>query len=120
VIVGYVRDFFPRVVLSLPGHNGPVPIEFIVDTGFDGDLSLPAVLIGQVNASLSTTRVIRLADGSIQRRPYYEIRLDWDGEERLTEITALENSPLLGALLLDGFAVDMEMTPGGLVQIDRL
>ena len=120
MIVGYVRDYFPRVMLSLPGQNGPVSVEFIVDTGFDGDLSLPSELIRQMVASLSTTRIIRLADGSTQRRPYYELLMDWDGEERVTEITVLENTPLLGALLLGSFSVDMEMTTGGIVQIDRL
>jgi hypothetical protein len=97
-----------------------------------------------VNAAFSTERIIRLADGSQHRRPYYEILLDWVGEEHLTEITVLENSPLLGAVLLDGFSVQLsihaanvrnshfsgnhevrppirlEMTTGGAVQIERL
>ncbi len=103
MIHGYVRDYLPRILLSLPGHNGPVSVEFIVDTGFDGDLSLPAALLGQLDAAFSAERIIRLADGSIHRRPYYEILIDWDGEERLTEITVLENDPLLGALLLIRF-----------------
>jgi clan AA aspartic protease len=120
MIEGYVRDYLPRVTLLLPGHNGPVAVEFIVDTGFDGDLSLPSSLVQQVDATFSTQRIVRLADGSKHYRPYYEIVLDWDEEERLTEITVLENSPLLGAVLLDGYLVEIEMTTGGRVQISRL
>ena len=120
MILGYVRDYLPRVLLTLPGRDGPISAEFIVDTGFDGDLSLPASLLNQLDATFSTERIIRLADGSIHMRPYYEIMLDWDGEDRLTEITVLENVPLLGAVLMDGFSVDLEMTTGGVVQLERL
>ena len=44
MILGYVRDHLPRVTIVLPGLNGDVPVEFIVDTGFDGDISLPSRL----------------------------------------------------------------------------
>ena len=120
MILGYVRDYLPRVVITLPGLNGPLSVELIVDTGFDGDLSMPGGPLAQLHASFSMERIIRLADGSKRRRPYYDILLDWDGEERVTEVTVLENDPLLGALLLDGFNLQIEMTTGGVVQIDRL
>ncbi len=45
MILGHVRDRFPRVSLSMPGRNGPLLVEFIVDTGFDGDLALPQSII---------------------------------------------------------------------------
>src|SRR5436305_1157960 len=119
MIAGYVRDYLPRILLSLPGHNSPVSIEFIVDTGFDGDLSLPGSLLGHLAASFSTERIIRLADGSTLTRPYYEIQLEWDGEERIAEITVLENDPLLGAVLLGskpyGFACNRVLRIGGRV-----
>lgn len=100
MIQGYVRDYLPRVTLWLPGQHGELAVEFILDTGFDGDVSLPSSLIQQLEATFSTERIVRLADGSQHRRPYYEMIMEWDGEERLTEITVLENSPLLGAVLL--------------------
>ncbi len=120
MILGYVRDYLPRVQITLPGRNGPLTIEFTIDTGFDGDVALPSSLVGQVEAVFSTERIIRLADGSMLRRPYYEMMLDWDGEPRHTEITVLEGNPLLGAVLLDGFFLQIEMTDGGSVQIERL
>lgn len=33
MILGYVRDYLPRVTLSLPGLDGPLSVEFIVDIG---------------------------------------------------------------------------------------
>lgn len=41
MILGQVRRRFPRVVLALPGREGPFEVELIVDTAFDGDLALP-------------------------------------------------------------------------------
>ena len=38
MIAGEYRDHFPRVWLTLPGSTGPVDVEFIVDTGFEGEL----------------------------------------------------------------------------------
>ena len=41
MIEGRFRDGLPRTTLALPGREGPFDIEFVVDTGFDGGLSLP-------------------------------------------------------------------------------
>ncbi len=40
MIFGRVRGYMPRVSLVLPGMRGPLSVEFIVDTGFEGDLSV--------------------------------------------------------------------------------
>lgn len=40
-MTGLVRDRFPTVVLQVRGRSGQREIEFIVDTGFDGELALP-------------------------------------------------------------------------------
>ena len=97
MMLGYVRDYMPRIVLTLPGLQGPMRVEFIIDTGFDGDLALPTSLVSQLDVIFITDRIIRLADGTMQRRPCYSILLDWNEESRETEILVLENAPLLGA-----------------------
>ena len=33
---GHVRDNFPRLMLTLPGLNGPLNMEFIVDIAREG------------------------------------------------------------------------------------
>lgn len=120
MIRGHVRDFLPRVMLDLPGLEGVLPVEFIVDTGFDGDLALPIALVMRLEVAFLEDRIIRLADGTHLRRPYYEFLLDWNGQERLTEITVLEGQPLLGAILLAEHGVYLEMTDGGEVTVDPL
>lgn len=52
MIVGSVRENFPRVTLELPGTTGSVAVEFIVDSGFEGDLTLPVAMLRQVRAEV--------------------------------------------------------------------
>ena len=40
MIYGQFRSRFPRLTLTLPGLKGPLDVEFILDTGFDGELAL--------------------------------------------------------------------------------
>ena len=117
---GHVRDSLPHIVLTLPGLQGPMRVEFIIDTGFDGDLALPSSLVRQLDASFSVERIIRLADGTIQRRPCFSIVLDWNEEPRETEITVLENAPLLGAVLMAGYLLQIEMIDNGEVSLEPL
>ena len=118
IILGHVRDYFPRVTLTLPGVQGPVSVEFIVDTAFDGDLSLPNSLIARLDVEFATERLLQMVDGTIIKRYAYLIDLDCNQGTRPTEIMALENAPLLGAVLMDESHVDLDMRSGGEVSIE--
>jgi len=118
--LGHVRDNFPRVALALPGLRGPLNVEFLVDTGFDGELALPSTLINQMEASFITERAVLLADGSQSKRPVYKVTLKWEDEPRITEVMLLEGAPLLGSELLAGYLLQIEMTDGGEVVIEPL
>ena len=120
MIYGHVRDNFPYVLLTLPGRSGPSVVEFLVDTGFDGDLALPSALVTQPEATFSFEKEVRMADGSIRRRPHYEIFLDWNEEPRLTQILVLEGVPLLEGLLLRDYLLQIEVTDGGEVSVEPL
>ena len=118
MIQGHVRDNFPRVILSLPGPQSYINIEFVLDTGFDGELSIPSALIRELNTNFVTNRDILLADGSVRLTSLYEIMLDWDDDIRSTEVIVLEGRPLLGTLLLEGCQLQIDMNNGGEVVID--
>ncbi|MGI4792065.1 MAG: hypothetical protein ACRYFS_24850 [Janthinobacterium lividum] len=117
---GTFRDEHPRIVLSLPGMQDRLDVEFIVDTGFAGDLSLPIRLINQTEVTLMGFRDRRLATGQEFRCPYCSIMLEWDGEVRLTEVLVLEGDPLLGTVLLREYLILVEMTDGGEISIEPL
>ena len=42
---GHVRDYAAHVLLTLPGEDGDLTAEFVVDTGFEGDLALPRSIV---------------------------------------------------------------------------
>ena len=117
---GHVRDRFPRITVELPGIAGPLNVEFILDTGFDGDLSLPSALLAQLEATASEFRLIQAADGRGSQRQAYEVVLDWNDEDRITEVIVLENAPLLGVGLMEGSLLQAEMQTGGEVSLEAL
>lgn len=120
MIIGIVRDHSPRVRLTLPGANGPLVVEFIVDTGFEDDLVLPSSLVVQTEAVFVERRVMALADGRLGEYAVYEIELDWQGETQTAEILVMEGRPLLGMTRLVGSHLHMEGDEGGEVVIEPL
>lgn len=120
MITGVFRDDHPRVVLSLPGLRGGMEVEFIVDTGFAGDLALPARLAGLLDAEMIGIRERSLANGQRFPCPSARVALEWFMEPRLTEVLVLEGDPLLGTLILSDYLLQMEMIEGGEVSIEPL
>jgi clan AA aspartic protease len=119
-MLGHFRDGHPRLTLILPGAQDRISIEFIVDTGFEGDLALEQSLIARLLARLSGADTFALADGSHLVCPTYDLILDWDGEERHVEALATAGHPLLGTRLLEGVLLQVEMNEGGEVLIERI
>lgn len=118
---GEVRGRFPRTRLTLPGRDGPFEVEFIIDTGFDGELALPPELAHRLDGQTAGHQALSLADGTTIVSPYYRVLLeDWEGEPRLTEVLMLDGSPLLGVQMLEGYWLHAQMTAGGEVEIEPL
>jgi predicted aspartyl protease len=120
MIFGRVRPPFPRVNLTLPGLAGPIDVEFIVDTAFDGDLAVPAEIARRLDAQPSGSRGLSLANGSFFVSGTYELMLEWDEEERLTDVLVLEGNPLLGVTFMAGFRLNVDMEPGGEVLLEPI
>lgn len=121
MISGVVRDRFPRVVLRVRGSNGHQAIEFIVDTGFDGELALPRSLLQELGAvEAPVLQLVRLADGSIGTASAYDLEVEWDEEFQPVSVVALNGDPLLGVELLTGNLLQSEMRRGGEVLIEPL
>ena len=97
---GVFRGEHPRLTLVLPAFQGEIEVEFIVDTGFAGDLALPSNIESQLNGLAGGPQERRLAAGQIFYCDSYEIMLDWNSESRTTEVLVLEGEPLLGTVLM--------------------
>ena len=82
ILRGHFRDDFPRVRPALPARNGgTVAVEFLVDTGFNGDFKLPQDVVGLLALSAPSSRRVRLADGQERDVPYYSMVLEWEDPE---------------------------------------
>ena len=118
MILGVVRDHLARVTLTLPGLMGAISVEFILDTGFDGDLTLPSSDLRQLDARPLFTSLRALGDGTLVECPVYQIEMEWNDLPRTVDILALEHNPLLGTMLLEGCRLDIDLTENGEVIIE--
>jgi clan AA aspartic protease len=122
MIVGHVRaGRDPVVRLIVVGRGGrSEEFEALVDTGFNGSLSLPAALTARLNLPVTNTADGRLADGKVISVNSYRPTLIWDGRLRVVSALEMGSVPLIGMALLDGFRLTLDAVDGGLVTIDPL
>ena len=95
-------------------------VEFVLDTGFTGVLTLPPDACAALELPLLRSQPAGLADGSRVMLEVYEATLLWDGAERQVEVMAVSSAPLVGMTLLEGSDVRLQVAEGGLVTIEPL
>lgn len=89
----------------------------MIDTGFDGSLTLPMQTIRRLSLNrLSSGRGV-LADGTALLFGIYGVTVLWEDGPRLVEANAVENVPLIGMSLLQGSELRMQVFDGGTVSI---
>jgi clan AA aspartic protease len=118
MIFGHVRYSSPHVSLTLLRTDEPLTVEFVVDTGFEGELALPSALANRLVMTQLKYRLVEMADRTERKSIVGTVSLEWDGETRPTEALVLEGNPLLGMLLLEGSHVHIEAVDGGEVLIE--
>ena len=107
------------LILSIQGREGQArEIEAVVDTGYNGFLTLPPVLMGELDLPFVTSGEATLADGSTVSFDIHMVTVDWDGQARHVEVDAAETTPLVGMQLLAGHDLRVEVEHGGRVVIE--
>ena len=86
--------------------------ESVVDTGFDGWLSLPPDFILALNLQRQHSGRAVLADGSETLFGVYEATVLWDGQPRLIPIYELDAEPLIGMSLMYGYELVLPVLDG--------
>lgn len=122
MIIGNVNaEYEATIRLSVYGMDGQIYEQTaIIDTGFDGWLSLPASLINTVGLQWNGRGRATLGDGSECLFNVYEATVIW-GEETITiQIDEAESEPLVGMLLMSGYRLIIEVRENGLVQLEKL
>lgn len=95
-------------------------VEAVVDTGFNGFLSLPADVIAALNLSWNYRDRATLGDGSETLFDVYNAEVIWNGQYRDIEVNAAETEPLLGMRMLRGYRLQVDTIESGLVKIEIL
>ena len=95
-------------------------IDVILDTGFNGSLTLPSSLIEELQLPWRTRGSVTLANGAVEQVDLYAATIMWDEVPRKILVEAANITPLLGTALVDGYEILMQMIDGGLLRIRAL
>ena len=119
MITGIVNaDFEAIISLSICGSDEKVYTQdAIVDTGFNGWLSLPPDLIEQLNLKWKRRGRAILGDGSECVFNVYEAIVVWDGDYLTIPIDEADSEPLVGMSLMEGYQFMVQVFEGGKVEI---
>lgn len=122
MIIGVVNaDFEPIVPLSIRRSDGKVFTQnAIVDTGFNGWLSLPSDLIAELNLQWKRRGRAILGDGSECVFNIYEAVLVWDGNLLRIPVDEADSEPLVGMSLMEGYQLMVQVFEGGRVELSKV
>jgi len=88
-------------------------VETVIDTGFNGYLTLDASLIAELELPWQYRHHGELADGSIQVFDVYEAIVVWNRRSRTIEVESVDADPLLGMALMAGQQLRIDVTDNG-------
>jgi clan AA aspartic protease len=121
MITGIVRDLEPIIPLSVCGSDGKVYTQdAIVDTGFDGWLSLPPDLIAQLNLRWKRRGRAILGDGSECVFNVYEAIVVWDEDPLTIPVDEADSDPLVGMSLMESYQLMVQVFERGLVELSKV
>ena len=104
----------PTVAVEVSNGDGDSrTVEAVLDTGFNGHLTLSHDLIESLGLDYASEIQMVLADGEDTTVYSYQGFVNWFGQTRRAEIIASEGVPLLGMSLLDGCKITMRVRAGG-------
>ncbi len=116
---GYVQGLHAILPMTFRLLGRPdLIIEFVVDTGFTGDLTLPLQAVIALGLYYEGDQPSRLANDSEVLIPMYSATILWNGAERKVRVLATGRRPLLGTSLLDGSELVSQFVKNGLVTVD--
>lgn len=122
MITGIVTAYRQAIIrLLVRGPDGQEQeIQAVIDTGFDGSLTLPPSLIAALGLVWRRRGRALLADGSESLFDIHEAIVVWDGEPRRIAVDTAHIDPLVGMSLLYGFELTVQARDGGSVVIKPL
>lgn len=121
MILGSVANSEATVEVEIAGFNGNSHrIKVVIDTGYNGDLTLSEAIIASLDLPFAGPRRARLADGGEIILRSFAALLDWHGVPMRIVATQTEGKSLLGMALLSGCRLTIDAVEGGSVSIETL
>jgi clan AA aspartic protease len=122
MITGVINgEFEPIIPLFIHRSDGKVfTQDAIVDTGFNGWLSLPPDLITQLNLTWKRRGRAILGDGSECVFDIYEAVVVWDETLLTIPVDEADSEPLVGMSLMEGYQLTMQVFEGGQVELRKV
>lgn len=119
MIQGVVNAAYePVISLTVQGPSGKSgEMEAVVDTGFNGYLTLPSESVATLGLLRSARATAILADGSEEAFDLYRTTVLWDGHPRHVDAYMSDAVPLVGMQLLDRYSLFIEVERSGRVLI---
>ena len=121
MIQGVVNAALEAIVpLTVQGPSGQTrEIEAVIDTGYNGFLTLPQNLVTELDLAYRDRGRAILADGSETFLEIYDVVVLWDGNRRNTRAAAADAMPLVGMRLLNRHNLNVDVEDGGQVVIQQ-
>lgn len=121
MIVGNVLNSHAYLPVTYRLEGQPnLSIEFVVDTGFVGYLTLPSAVVAALGLPYEFDTPANLADDSEVQMAVHGATIIWDGLERIVRVLATSKRPLLGMMLLAGQELKVQCADGEEVTVDSL
>jgi clan AA aspartic protease len=92
-------------------------VEAVIDTGFNGALTLPIAIITPLALAPDVNRSVRLADATKRVINCYSAEVLWVGRRRRVVVLSVEGDPLVGTTLLDGHRLEVDFVEGGALSV---
>ena len=91
--------------------SGPTPnrLDAVIDTGYNGYLTLSAALVATLGLAFAGNRSGTLADGSTVVLDVFLGIVSWHGQRREVLIAQAQGIPLIGMSLLDGSRLTIDV-----------
>ncbi|MDE2668247.1 MAG: clan AA aspartic protease [Chloroflexota bacterium] len=90
----------------------------MIDTGYNGFLTLPPVLVRELDLPFVTIGQAILADGGEATFDIHSVTVLLDGQLKAVDVYVADTAPLVGMRLLDGHSLSVEVEDGGRVVIE--
>ena len=118
MITGIVNaDLDATLRLTIVGLHGKRRIRAIIDTGFDGFLSLPPDVIAELGLNWNGKSQAELADGSTSSFDTFTGIVVWDRRRTHILIDEANTTPLVGTALLWGYHLSVTFRRGEVVTL---